>query len=93
MNKMKIALLVGMLMILAACGSGKPVIPEINDANCIEDVFQELEARVDRKEITLEEFQDFFGGCSTRPSPNFITGATADDKPRSMHDLILDWDV
>ena len=66
MNKMKITFLAGLLMILAACGSGKPVIPEANDANCIEDVFQELEASVDRKEITLAEFQNFFGDCSSR---------------------------
>ena len=91
--KIKIAGLAGLLMILNACGSGKPVIPEINDDNCQESVYLSLEASVARKEITLEEFQDFFGGCSTRPSPNFITGTTADDEPLSMHDLILDWDV
>ena len=68
MNKMKITLLSGLLMILAACGSDKPVIPEVNEDNCIEDVFQELEASVARKEITREEFQDFYGLCSAMPS-------------------------
>jgi len=80
MNNMKIALLVGILMILNACGSGKPVIPEINDDNCQDLALHEkLEAALDRKKITLEEFQDFFGGCSMKPRDKHITGTTADD--------------
>jgi len=70
MNKMKITFLAGLLMILAACGSGTPVvIPEVNDANCVEAVFENLEASVAREEITLEEFQDFYTSCSSRARP------------------------
>ena len=30
---------------------------------------------------------------SNKPSPTYMTGATADDEPLSIKDLILDWDV
>jgi len=75
---MKITLLAGLLMILAACGSGTPVvIPEVNEDNCKESVYLSLEDSVARKEITRAEFQDFYSLCSARPRGNFITGYSA----------------
>lgn len=60
MNKMKTALLAGLLMILAGCDNEppKPVIPEVNDANCQMAKIMKIEDRATREE--------FAGRCSRR---------------------------
>jgi len=44
-------------------------------------------------EADLNAKLELTSDLSNKPSATYMTGATSDDEPLSMHDLILDWDV